>query len=256
MKARLIIAAAASLLAASLILSCGAHADEIRLLASAALKGAYLRLIPEFERQTGHNVTADWSSSQVIKKRIEAGEAADVVIVASVLGRNLAEELTKEGKLAGSPVAFAKSGVGIAVRAGAPAPDISSVDAVKTALLGAKTISYSAGASGVYIVSMLQKLGIYDEVKSKAVVAQPSEPVGEVVARGDAEIGFQQVSELLPVKGIQYVGPLPAEIQNISVYSGGIHSATKVQAAAKALMIFLSTPPATLSLGTYGLEPG
>ena len=257
MKARLIIAAATSLLAASLILSCGAHADEIRLLASAALKGAYLRLIPEFERESGHKVTADWSSSQVIKKRIEAGEAADIVIVASVLGRNLAEELTKEGKLLpGSSVVFAKSGVGIAVRAGAPAPDISSVDAVKTALLGAKTISYSAGASGVYMVRMLQKLGIYDEVKSKAVVAQPSEPVGEVVARGDAEIGFQQVSELLPVKGIQYVGPLPAEIQNISVYSGGIHSATKVQAAAKALMIFLSTPPATLSLGKYGLEPG
>jgi molybdate transport system substrate-binding protein len=193
----------------------------------------------------------------VIQKRIAAGEGADVVIVASILGDSLAEELTKEGKLlANSHVVFAKSGVGVAVRAGAPEPDISSVDALKTSLLGAKTIAYSAGASGVYIVSMLQKLGIYDQVKSKAVAVKPSEPVGEVVARGDAEIGFHQVSELLPVKDIQYLGPLPAEVQNITVYSGGIHSGTKVEVAAKALVAFLSTPGATLSLRKHGLEPG
>ncbi|HEX3181753.1 MAG TPA: substrate-binding domain-containing protein, partial [Beijerinckiaceae bacterium] len=111
---------------------------------------------------------------------MEAGEEADVVIVASVLGRSLAEELTKQGKIAGAPVVFAKSGVGVAVRAGAPEPDISSADALKTSLLQAKTITYSAGASGVYIASMLQKLGIYDQVKAKAVAVKPSEPVGEV----------------------------------------------------------------------------
>jgi molybdate transport system substrate-binding protein len=252
MKARLIVA-----MAATLFLSCGAHASEIKLMASAALKAAYLELLPQFERQTGHKVAAEWSSSRVIQKRIAAGEDADVVIVASILGDSLAEELTKEGKLlAGSHVVFAKSGLGVAVRAGAPEPDISSVDALKTTLLDAKTIAYSAGASGVYIVSMLQKLGIYDQVKSKAVAVKPSEPVGEVVARGDAEIGFHQGSELLPVRGIQYLGPLPAEIQNITVYSGGIHSGTKVEVAAKALVAFLSTPPATLSLRKHGLEPG
>jgi molybdate transport system substrate-binding protein len=252
MNARLIVAVAASLL-----LSCGAHAGEIRLLASAALKAAYLELLPQFESQTGHKVAAEWSSSRAIQKRMAAGEDADVVIVASILGDNLAEELTKQGKLlAGSHVVFAKSGVGVAVRAGAPKPDISSVDALKTSLLDARTIAYSAGASGVYIVRLLQKLGIYDQVKSKAVAVRPSEPVGEVVARGDAEIGFHQVSELLPVKGIHYLGPLPAEIQNITVYSGGIHSGTKVEAAAKALVTFLSTPPATLSLRKHGLEPG
>jgi len=192
----------------------------------------------------------------VIRKRIEAGEEADVVIVANVLGRSLAEELTKQGKIAGAPVIFAKSGVGVAVRAGAPEPDISSADALKTSLLQAKTITYSAGASGVYIASMLQKLGIYDQVKAKAVAVKPSEPVGEVVARGDAEIGFHQVSELLPVKGIRYLGPLPADIQNITVYSGGIHSGTKAEAAAKALVAFLSTPSAMQSLGKHGLEPG
>jgi molybdate transport system substrate-binding protein len=251
MKARLIVA-----MAASLLLSCGGHASEIKLMASAALKAAYLELLPQFERQTGHKVAAEWSSSRVIQKRVAAGEGAHVVM-ASILGDSLVEELTKEGKLlAGTHVVFAKSGIGVAVRAGAPKPDISSVDALKTSLLDARTIAYSAGASGVYIASMLQKIGIYDQVKSKVVAVKPSEPVGEVVARGDAEIGFHQVSELLPVKGIQYLGPLPAEIQNITVYSGGIRSGTKVEVAAKALVIFLSTPPATLSLGKHGLEPG
>jgi len=251
MKTRLMVA-----MAASLLLSCGARADEIKLLASAGLKAAYLELLPQFERESGHKVAAEWSSSPVIRKRIEAGEEADVVIVANVLGRSLAEELTKQGKIAGAPVVFAKSGVGVAVRAGAPEPDISSADALKTSLLQAKTITYSAGASGVYIASMLQKLGIYDQVKSKAVEVKPSEPVGDVVARGDAEIGFHQVSELLPVKGIRYLGPLPADIQNITVYSGGIHSGTKAEAAAKALVAFLSTPSAMQSLGKHGLEPG
>jgi molybdate transport system substrate-binding protein len=251
MKTRLMVA-----MAASLLLSCGARADEIKLLASAGLKAAYLELLPQFERESGHKVAAEWSSSPVIRKRIEAGEEADVVIVANVLGRSLAEELTKQGKIAGAPVVFAKSGVGVAVRAGAPEPDISSADGLKTSLLQAKTITYSAGASGVYIASMLQKLGIYDQVKAKAVAVKPSEPVGEVVARGDAEIGFHQVSELLPVKGIRYLGPLPADIQNITVYSGGIHSGTKAEAAAKALVAFLSTPSAMQSLGKHGLEPG
>ncbi len=251
MKTRLMVA-----MAASLLLSCGARADEIKLLASAGLKAAYLELLSQFERESGHKVAAEWSSSPVIRKRIEGGEEADVVIVANVLGRSLAEELTKQGKIAGAPVVFAKSGVGVAVRAGAPEPDISSADALKTSLLQAKTITYSAGASGVYIASMLQKLGIYDQVKAKAVAVKPSEPVGEVVARGDAEIGFHQVSELLPVKGIRYLGPLPADIQNITVYWGGIHSGTKAEAAAKALVAFLSTPSAMQSLGKHGLEPG
>jgi molybdate transport system substrate-binding protein len=170
MKARVIVA-----MAASLLFSCGAHADEIKLLASAALKAAYLGLLPQFERETGHTVAAEWSSSLVIQKRIAVGEDADVVIVASILGDSQAEELTKQGKLLpGSQAVFAKSGVGVAVRAGARQPDISSVDALKTSLLDAKTIAYSAGASGVYIMSMLQKLGIYDQVKAKASASNPA----------------------------------------------------------------------------------
>jgi len=194
-----------------------------------------------------------WSSTPDIQKRIAGGEAADLVI----LGNSGTEELSKQGKLvAGSRAAFAKSGIGVAVRAGAPKPDISSADAVKKSLLAAKSVAYSAGASGIYLVSMFQKLGISDQVKSKTAAVKPGEPVGEVVARGDAEIGFQQVSELIPVKGIQYLGPLPAEIQNITVFSGGIHSGAKEADAAAALAKFLTAPDALPTIKKHGLEPG
>jgi molybdate transport system substrate-binding protein len=247
MKARLIVAVAVSLLLPSM-----AQAAEIKLLASAALKTAYLELLPQFEMATGHKVTAAWSSTPDIQKRMMAGEAADVVI----LGNSGTEELVKQGKLVpGSRADFAKSGVGVAVRAGTPKPDISSADAVKKAVLAAKSV-YSAGASGAYIVSMLQKMGIADEVKAKTATVKPGEPVGEVVARGDAEIGFQQISELIPVKGIQYLGPLPPEIQKITVFSGGVHTGSKEADAATALVKFLIAPAAIQTITKHNLQPG
>jgi molybdate transport system substrate-binding protein len=242
---------------ATILLPRVADAAEIKLVASAALKAAYLELLPQFETATGHKVTAVWSSSQVIQKRITSGEDADVVVMADILGKSLTEELIQQGKLvAGSSATFAKSAVGVAVRAGAPKPDISSADALKKSILAAKSIAFSAGASGTYLVSMLEKLGIYDQVKPKVATVKPSEPVGEVVARGDAEIGFHQVSELLPVKGIQFLGPLPAELQNITVYSGGVHSATKEAAAVGELVKFLTAPTVAPTLKKHGLEPG
>jgi len=252
MKVKLIVAVAVSLLLQSMT-----QAAEIKLIASAALKAAYLELLPQFEMATGHKVTVAWSSSLVIQKRIAAGEEADLIVLANILGNSLTEELIKQGKLvASSRAIFAKSGIGVAVRYDAPKPDISSADAVKKSILAAKSIAYSAGASGTYLVSMLQTLGIYDQVKSKVATVKPSEPVGEVVARGEAEIGFHQVSELIPVKGIQYLGPLPAELQSITVYSGGIHSGTTETAAVTALVKFLTAPPATPTLKKHGLEPG
>jgi molybdate transport system substrate-binding protein len=247
MTARSIIAVAASLLLPSL-----AQAAEIKLLASSAIKFAYFELIPQFETATGHKVTAAWSSTPDIQKRIAGGEAADLVI----LGHSGTQELIKQGKLAGARVDFAKSGVGVAVRAGAPKPDISSADAVKKAVLAAKSVAYSAGASGIYLVGMFQKMGIAEEVKSKIATVKPGEPVGDVVARGDAEIGFQQVSEPIPVKGIQYLGPLPAEIQNITVFAGGVHTGAKEADAATALLKFLTAPAARATLEKHGLEPG
>ena len=248
MKARLIIVVAASLLLPNM-----SQAAEIKLLASAAMKDAYLELIPQFENATGHKVTAAWSSSPDVQKRIAAGEAADLII----LGDSGTEALIKQGKLvASSRVNFVKASIGVAVRAGTPKPDISSADAVKRSVLAAKSVAYSAGASGIYLVSMFQKLGISDQIKSKTATVKPGEPVGEVVARGDAEIGFHQVSELIPVKGIEILGPLPAEIQNITVYSGGIHSATKEADAATALVKFLTAPAAAPIIKKHGLEPG
>jgi molybdate transport system substrate-binding protein len=248
MKARLIIAAAASLLLSSM-----AEAAEIKLLASAAIRDAYLELLPQFEKTSGNKVTAEWAGTPDILKRIAAGEAADVVI----LSNSGTEELIRQGKLVpGSRANFAKAGVGVAVGEGAPKPDISSADAVKKAVLAAKSVAYSAGASGTYIVSMFQKMGIADEVKAKTAAAKPGEPVGAVVARGDAEIGFQQISELMPIKGIAYLGPLPPEIQNVTVFSGGVHSATKEADAATALVKFLTAPAAIPAITRHNLEPG
>jgi molybdate transport system substrate-binding protein len=248
MNLRLIIAVAAFLLLPRM-----AQTAEIKVLASGALKDAYLELLPNFETASSHKVTPAWSSTTDIQKRVAAGEVADLVI----LGDSGTEALIKDGKLVASTRAiFAKSGIYIAVRSGALKPDISSVDALKQTILAAKSVGYSEGASGAYLVAMFQKLGIYDQVKSKASIAKANEPIGEKVVHGEAEIGFHQLSELLPVKGIQIVGPLPAELQHITIFSGAVHSEAKEPDAARALTKFLTTPAAGESIKRYGLDPG
>ena len=248
MTSRLLVATAAILLFPSI-----AQSSEIRLLASGALKDAYLELLPDFEKASSHGIAAAWSSTTDIQKRVAAGEVADLVI----LGDSGTEALIKNGKLvAGTRAIFAKSGIYIAVRAGVPEPDFSSVDALKKSVLAAKSVAYSEGASGTYLVGMFQRLGIYDQVKSKAYAAKANEPVGERVARGEAEIGFHQLSELIPVKGIQIVGPLPAKIQYITIFSGAIHSGAKEPDAARALIRFLTTPAVGIRIKKYGLDPG
>lgn len=188
-------------------------------------------MLPDFEKASGHSVKAAWSNTTDIRKRVGEGEIADLVI----LGDNGTEALIKDGKLVASTrTAFATSRIYVAVRQGAPRPDISSGDALKRSVLAAKSVAYSSGASGTYIVTMFQKLGIYEEVSSKASVMKPNEPVGEKVARGEAEIGFHQLSELIPVKGIDIIGPLPPEIQQITVFSGALHSAAEQPEAAAA----------------------
>ena len=157
--------------------------------------------------------------------------------------------------IADSRVDLVKSPIGVAVKSGAPKPDISSADAVKRALLAAKSVAYSDSASGVYIsTEMIPRLGIAEEMKGKAR-AIPAEPVAQVVARGEAEIGFQQISELLPVAGIDMVGPLPAELQKITVFSAGIATVSKEPEAGKALIKFLGSPAATAAIVKSGLEP-
>ena len=238
--------------AALLVLSSIAHGAEVRLLASGALKEAYLELLPDFEKMSGHRVTVTWSSSTDIQKRIMGGEVADLVI----LGNAGTEELLKQGKLVGNTRAiFAKSGIYVAVRSGDTMPDISSVDALTNSVLSARSVAYSEGASGTYLVTMFQRLGIYDRVRPKAIVAKANEPVGEKLVRGEADIGFHQLSELIPVKGIQIVGPLPPELQHITVFSGALHSEAKEPNAGKALIEFLTTPAVGQSFKKHGLDP-
>jgi len=244
---------AAALLGIAIILPATVRAAEIKVLASAAIKEAYGELVPAFERATENKVVTTWAGTVDVMKRIRAGESFDLVIVA---GPSI-DELTKEGKIvAGSRVDLVKSGVGAAVRAGMPKPDISSVEALKRALLAAKSVGYSTGPSGVYLAGLFDRMGLTDAIKPKLNVAPPGVSVGEVVARGEAEIGFQQVPELLPVAGIDFIGPLPAEVQQMTVFAGGIQAGAKEAEAAKALINFITTPAAAPVIRKHGLEPG
>jgi len=231
-------------------------ADEIRVMTSGALAAAYLELAPEFERATGHHIVTEatgiGAGATGIMARLERGEAIDVVIVADVDF----ERLTAEGHIrAGSGVALARSAIGMAVRHGAPKPDISSVEALTRTLLEAKSIAYSASVSGAYVsTELFQRLGIADRVLPKSRRIE-GERVGAVVARGEAEIGFQQISELLPVAGIDFVGPLPAEVQRVSIISAGVGAASTNPAGAKSLIDFLATPESGKIIRKTSLEP-
>jgi molybdate transport system substrate-binding protein len=165
-------------------------------------------------------------------------------------------QLIKDGRvLAGSRVALARSGIGMAVRAGTPKPDISSLDALRRTLLQAKSIAYSASVSGRYFTTeLVQRLGIADQVLGKSRRID-RERVGAVVARGEAEIGFQQISELLPVPGIEVVGPLPPEVQRVTVFSAGVAAASKNADAARAIIRFLASAEAAGTVAKTGLEP-
>jgi molybdate transport system substrate-binding protein len=244
-------------LAGALLLAGSAGAAEVRVMISGGLTAAYKELVPEFERLTGNKVLTAYGPSMgttanAIPIRLERGEPVDVLImVGYALG-----DLVKQGKVvADSRVDLTKSLIGIAVKSGAPKPDIGSAEALKHALLAAKSIAYSDSASGVYVsTEMFAKLGIADEMKDKARKI-PATPVGEIVARGDSEIGFQQISELLPVAGVDIVGPLPPELQKITVFSAGIATVSKEPDAGKALIKFLASPAASAAIVKSGMEP-
>jgi molybdate transport system substrate-binding protein len=254
MRMRAVVAAWAMLGAASMVMPAGmANAAEIRVIGSPGVREISTRLVPEFEKATGHKVSIIWDGVNNVAKRVSAGETADLVFLPAAE----IDQLIKDGKLvAGSRVDLAKSGIGVAIRAGGPKIDASSSEGIKKALLAAKTIAYSAGPSGVHIAALIQKWGIADQVKSKIAPVPTGTPVGEVVARGDAEIGFQQVSELLPVKGIDYLGPLPADIQEVTVFAAALHKAAGPTEAARALVKFLTAPEAVAVIKKAGMEPG
>src|SRR3984893_6351282 len=231
-------------IAGALLLAGPASAAEGRGMISGGLTAAYKGLVPEFERLTGNKVLTAYGPSMgttvnAIPVRLQRGEGADVLImVGYALG-----DLIKQGKVvADSRVDLTKSPIGIAVKSGAPKPDISSAEAVKRALLSAKSIAYSDRARGVDVsTEMFQRLGIADAMKDKAKKI-PAEPVAGVVARGDAEIGFQQIAEMLPFPGFDIFGPLPADLQTITVFSAVIASVSKEPDAGRALSKFLAPP--------------
>jgi len=234
-----------------------ATAAEIRVMISGGLTAAYKVLVPEFERATGHTVVTAYGPSMgttvnAIPVRLERGEPADVLIMVGYALKDLADK----GKvIPDSRVDLVKSPIGVAVKAGAPKPDISTADALKRTLLAAKTIAYSDSASGVYVsTEMFQKLGIAEEMKDKARKI-PATPVGEIVAHGQAEIGFQQISELKPVEGIDIVGPLPDELQRITVFSAGIATVSKEPDAGRALIKFLASSAARDAIVKSGMDP-
>jgi molybdate transport system substrate-binding protein len=243
--------------AGALLLSASASAAEIRVMISGGLTAAFNALVPEFEKQTGNKVLVAYGPSMgttvnAIPVRLERGEPADVLIM---VGYALAD-LAKKGKVVpDSEVELVKAGIGVAVKAGTPKPDISTPASVKSALLAAKSVAYSDSASGVYVsTEMFKKLGIEDEMKGKARMI-PATPVAEIVAKGEAELGLQQISELKPVAGIDIVGPLPADLQKITIFSAGIATASKEPEAGKTLIRFLSSPAASAEIVKSGMEP-
>jgi molybdate transport system substrate-binding protein len=233
----------------------GAAAAEIKVLTAGAFKQVLLVLVPEFEKQTGHKVILENDTVGALTKRIDGGEAFDL----AVLTPAAVNDLAAKGKfVAGSRTNLGRVGVGVVVKEGAPKPDLSSVDAFKRALLAAKSVAYidpaAGGSSGIYVAGLLDKLGVAAEVKPKAKLI-PGGAVAEHIARGEAELGIHQISEILPVKGITLVGPLPADIQNYTVYAAGLGANGKESEAAKALLKTLSGPAAADVLKSKGMEP-
>jgi len=242
---------------AVVLASSPAFGAEIKVMISGGLSSTYNELVPLFERESGHKVTTVSGASMgpspnALPNRIDRGEPVDVVfMVGDALG-----DLVNKGKVvAASRVDIANSKIAMAVRAGEPKPDITTVEGLKRAMLEAKSIAYSESASGVYIEkTLMPRLGIWEQVKAKSRMVR-DEPVAKAIARGDAQIGFQQLSELKPVAGIEIVGMLPADAQKVTVFSAGVATNATQPEAGRALIAFLASERARATLVNAGLEP-
>jgi molybdate transport system substrate-binding protein len=230
-----------------------APAAEIRVFASNALKTSLEELAPQFERSGEHRLSINFKSAEELKREIEAGAAFDIAL----LGARAAEPLVAQGKLVGPPhVIVARGRAGVAVRRGAPKPDISTVEAFKHALVDARSIAFvETGSTGIYLKGLLVRLGIADQLKGKTKALPSSNPAAFAVGNGEAEIGMTQISEILPYPKAELVGPFPKEIELLSVYPATIATAAREPAAAQALVRFLSTPAAAAVFRSKGLDP-
>jgi molybdate transport system substrate-binding protein len=242
--------AAASLATVAMIAS--ANAAEIQLLGSTAMREALDELLPHFEKQSGHKVVRNLYPAATLVIKVKEGAPADIVMTTP---DNLAALMSSKHLVEGTRVDFAHARVGVAVKAGAPKPDISTPEALKTAFLEAKSIGISRGPSGVHLLSAMSKIGIADQVKAKMVQPDLGVRVGTLVADSKAEIGVQQIGELLPIPGITYIGPLPGELQTVIVYGMGRSANAKQWDAASTLVKFLTSPEVGPMLKKIGLDP-
>jgi molybdate transport system substrate-binding protein len=228
------------------------RAAEIVVVSTIAIKESMVEIVPMFERASGHKVNITFSSGPIVFEQVRTGATGDLFLGPD----EFTDPLLKEGKLvAATRVDFAHSGASVAVQAGAPKPDISTAEKFKAALLAAKTVSYSRGASGLFVARALERLGIAEEIKAKLVSPRQGELVGAVVARREAEIGIHQLSELLPISGIDIVGPLPVELQRRIVYSAFAFPASTQQEAVRSFVSFLRTGVAGAIIRRKGMEP-
>ena len=245
------------LVLAGLLVASGVDAAEIKVVTSGGFAAPSQALAPEFERTTHDKVEillgpSMGATHDAIPARLARGEKLDVLLMVA----SAHDELVKQGKvIPSSRVDIARSYIGLAVKAGAPKPDISTVAALKQTLLNAKSIAYSDSASGVYLSTVgFKQMGIADEIAGKSRMI-PATPVGEIVAKGEAELGFQQLSELMPVPGIELVGPLPDGVQKVTMYAAGISVDSKEPAASAAFIRFLTSPGAAPTVKSFGLDP-
>ncbi len=227
-------------------------AVEIRVLSTHAALDVLNELGPKFERATGHRLAFGYDPAKAVKRQIENGAAFDVAIVT----RPVFDDLVAQGKILPETRAdIGRSGLGMAVRKGAPKPDIATTEAFKRALLAAKSVVRSTeGTSGMYFETLLDRLGIAEAMRGKVVLG-PSGRVAELVARGEADMAVQQIAELLPVTGAQYVGPFPPKLQLYSEFSAGVAAASKHREAAKTFIATLTTPEAIALFTAAGFEP-
>jgi len=236
-----------------LITGSAAVAAEITVVSTAGpMPEMMAALVPMFEHDSGHKVTVKFQAVPQTVAQLKEGASIDLLIA----GDDVISNLVKDGKIAaGSSSKIMRSRVGVAVRAGAPKPDIRSADAFKAALIAAKSVAYSQGASGQHFATVIERLGLVDTLKPKTIIVQ-GKPVGAAVAAGEAEIGVQQVAELLPVPGIDFVGPLPGDLQKIIVYAAAVPVGAKEPQAAMELMNFLSSDAAVPVIKQKGMTPG
>jgi molybdate transport system substrate-binding protein len=237
---------------ASLLFPGGADAAEITVLSSNAVKEAYTALIPEFEKATGHRVRLVWGGTVNLKRRVQNGEVADIVIipgpeVEALIGSGT---VVREGRFD-----LVKSIIGVAVRAGLPKPDVSSSEALDRTLRAAKSVVISSGPSSIYLLDLFERRGILAALRPKLKQLRPGESVGDALARGEGDLGFTQVSEFLHVKGIDYVGPLSPDVQRVTLFSAGLLKNAPEVAAARQLIEFLRDLRHAALLKASGLEP-